>query len=522
MSNYTAGMYSLLVGPVEWRKRVGVTHRPWRADSATVSHLAMSVRNSSNPARRPASPSVPWPRPRRRRLGGLLVVVQASLAILAGAQWSAAQAPQPARWSAAQAPQPVAPGATAPRGDAKAAAPLAGKWHADPMTVRWVIGSWSEACGPRPSGGGDPGGEVTIEELDGELVFQREGRRFSTEQCWQMHPALSRQHHSKSAGSWKTTCRSAPKDARQEILQTTVSVDGETISLQESGQYQFVAQGRTCAASSGRWQMYRRVSEAPPAPSPPPAPAVKSPCAEPGPPARIEVRPSRKLMRAGEAFRFRASVFDARGCSLGTPVAWELTPESPGTQVDGGRLTIAAGAPDAELSVTATAASQSVTVAVDVVSDERYAALLASGDFDADGASSQVATATITAGSLGARQGPSSPASSDRKWTFVGLVSAIALAFALIGVWLLRHARRGSVRPAVAPGRPLPDTGTVVFTGDDAMGEPPGKLDATRLEPAAAPAPKPVSVCPVCGTMYDNRGARACPKDGAQLLPINA
>jgi hypothetical protein len=94
--------------------------------------------------------------------------------------------------------------------------------------------------------------------------------------------------------------------------------------------------------------------------------------------------------------------------------------------------------------------------------------------------------------------------------------------FALIGVWLLRRASRGGARP-VPRGRPLPDTGTVVFADEDAVGEPPRYLEATRLEAAPPrPALKPATVCPVCGTMYDTRAARVCPKDGAQLLPINA
>jgi hypothetical protein len=223
-------------------------------------------------------------------------------------------------------------------------------------------------------------------------------------------------------------------------------------------------------------------------------------------------------MRAGESFIFRSSVFDGQGCSLGTPVAWSVSPEAAGATIDAGRLTIAQGAADAELSVSATAASQSVRVFVDVVSAARYAALLASGDFDADGASSEAAT--ITSGSLGARQAVDNPGPSDRKWTFVGLVSAIAVLFALLGAWLLHRSRRRP-RPA-PPGRPLPDTGTVVFAEGDTLAEPARRLDRTRLEGAAPPAPKPASVCPVCGTMYDARGARVCPKDGAQLLPINA
>jgi hypothetical protein len=416
--------------------------------------------------------------------------------------------------------QPALPesGAVAP-----APATLAGKWRAEPMTVRWVIGSWGEACGPRPSGGGDQGGPVTIEERGGELVIAGEANTFATDQCWQMHQGLSPQNHSASSGTWKTTCRSAPGAVRQEILQTSVSVVGDTLSLQESGQYQFVVRGQTCAASSGRWRTYRRVPAEPPPVEPPPTPIVQNPCASPGAPARIEVRPSRKLMRAGESFHFRSSVFDAQGCSLGTPVVWSVSPPSSSASIEAGRLTIAESAPDAELSVSASAASQSVHVRVEVVSDERYAALLASGDFNADGASSEVATATITAGSLGARQGVSDPGPSDRKWTFVGLVSGIALVFALIGLWLLRRARRIRAR-AVPRGRPLPDTGTVVFAGEDAVGETSPVLGATRLEQAPVPPPaaKPATVCPVCGTMYDKRTARVCPKDGAQLLPINA
>ncbi len=416
--------------------------------------------------------------------------------------------------------------ALAPKAWAQAAAQeatgLAGKWQAEPMTVRWVIGSWGAACGSRPSGGGDQGGPVTIEERQGELVITGEGGTFSTEQCWRMHPELSRHSHSAADRSWKTTCRTSPTDARQEILQTTVSVSGDTISLQESGQYQFVVQGQTCAASSGRWRTYRRApAEPPPEPSAP-APAARNPCATPGAPARIEVRPSRKLMRAGESFNFRASVHDAQGCSLGTPVLWTVSPDGAPASIEGGRLSVAAGAPDAALSVTATAASQSVRVLVDVVSDERYAALLASGNFDADGASSDAATATITAGSLGARQVAATPAGSDRKWTFVGVVSAIALLFAVLGAWLLRRARRGAAR-AAPRRRPLPDTRTVVFADEDAVGPAARALDRTRLEPAPpAPATKPATVCPVCGTMYDTRGIRVCPKDGAQLLPINA
>ena len=413
---------------------------------------------------------------------------------------------------------------------AQGSASLAGTWQAEPMTVRWVIGDWGAACGPRPSGGGDSGGVVTIEERGTELVISGAGRGYSTEQCWEMHPGLARQSHSGGRRAWKTTCRTPPNDARQEVLQTTVTATDDVISFQETGQYQFAVQGQTCSASSGRWRTYRRgVAAAQPAPAPPvelsPRPPVENRCKAPGAPARIEVRPSRKLMRAGESFQFRATVLDARGCMARAPVSWELLPPDSSATLDAGKLSINPGAPDAELVVVATAASQAVRVNVDVVSNERYASLLASGDFDAEGASAEAATATITSGSLGAQQVADESERSGRKWTFVGLVSIIALLFGAMGVWLVRRANRNAAR-ARGRGNRSGDGGTVVFAAEDAIGDAPrAKMpDATRLEPLAAPAPAPkaATVCPVCGTLYEAKDLKACPKDGARLLPVNA
>lgn len=399
------------------------------------------------------------------------------------------------------------------------------------MTVRWVIGQWGEACGPRPSGGGDGGGPVNIEEQSGELRISGSSKTYSTDQCWAMHPELSRQSHTASGRTWKTVCRTSANDARQEILTTTVTATDDVISFQESGQYQFAIQGQTCSASSGRWRIYRRQPLAPtePPPAQPPEPLARpeNPCATPGAPARVEVRPARKLMRAGESFQFRAVVTDARGCALRTPVSWALSPSSGPAELSDGLLKISPGAPDTELGVTATAASQSVRARVEVVSEARYSALLATGDFDSEGASAEAATATITSGSLGAGEASPDAGRPQRKWTFVALVIAIALGFAAVGGLLLRRARIAAQqrRKARAARR---GSGTIALGTEVDSGWNPAKTapDATRLEPdwqaSAAGAIKAKTVCPVCGTLYDRKDLEACPKDGARVLPVNA
>jgi len=461
-----------------------------------------------------------------------------------------------------------------PLARAQSSVSLSGRWQADPMTVRWVIGDWGPACGPRPSGGGDTGGVVEIELKGAELVISSPEGSYSTAQCWAMHPELERQSHAAGGRSWATTCRTRSNDARQEVLQTNITATDDTISFRESGQYQFALQGQTCSASSGRWRTYRRLAEGsdmlpatgpatPPAPveavpeprevphevprevphevpreappetsqearrEPPRRPATANRCLNPGPPARIEVRPARKLMRPGESSGFRAAVFDVRGCALRTPVSWALSPPEAVAQLAEGVLEIPAGAIDAEFSVVATAANQSVRVGVEVVSSARYSALLASGNFTADGASIEAATATITEGSFGAQSALTEGATPGRKWTFVALVSVIALSFAMLGAFLLKRANRQR-RVPVSPRPAAVDVGTVIFSGEERQPPPAAPTgEATRFEPLSQPAPVPpvvsaAMVCPICGTLYPTRDSRACPKDGAQLLPVNA
>ena len=199
------------------------------------------------------------------------------------------------------------------------------RWRAEPMTVRWVIGNWGEACGPRPQGGGDTGGDVSVEERADELVITSEGGSFTTSQCWQMHPALDPQSHTHSGNVWKTTCRTAPSDPRQEVPRPrsapTMGHDlpagvwpATSLSLEARPARRAPAAG----APTGVWPR-----AAPPRPSVPP-------CASPGVPARIEVRPSRKLMRAGRIVQLPRQRLRRTGLQCGhSPLPGAYRPRGP-------------------------------------------------------------------------------------------------------------------------------------------------------------------------------------------------
>jgi hypothetical protein len=397
---------------------------------------------------------------------------------------------------------------------ARADAPtFAGQWTATAMTTTWSIGDWGDACGPKPNGGGERGGTATIQASGGELLFSGVGRAFNTGSCWEALPGLVRASHTAGPSSWRTTCKSPPGDPRQSSLVTTVTANGnDQISFDETGQYQFVIKGQNCTASVRRSRFFRRV-QAPLAPATTsalagtaqaapsasskalPVPKAASPwCALPGPPARIEVRPSHKLIRPGESFDFSASVVDSRGCRLALAPSFRLDGDANGVTVGpAGKVRVDDTAAEGEHQLVAAVGARSVSVTLDVVSRERYDALLAQGGYDPSGASTDAAVARLESGSVGARSTVLEDDSGKRRTLFVAIVGAAALVLGLVGLGLVRRSRRRAL------ARPVPST--------------------RMTPPPAAVRRAPAMLCPTCRDEFPPE-AQFCPRDGNRLLPL--
>jgi hypothetical protein len=437
---------------------------------------------------------------------------------------------------------------------AQAASPssLSGRWSATPLTATWNIGDWGSACGPKPSGGGLPSATVVVTDTGGELVINGNGRAYTTRECWEEYPGLARTSHTAGSRNWRTTCRTPATDPRQASLVTTVTASDNQIIFDEAGQYQFVIQGQNCTASVRRSRFFHRIATSPAAdgsaPSPtsapvpsasgtvqkreePPAASRTSVCATPGPPARIEVRPSRKLIRPGESFVFRASVVDGRGCSLGITPTFRSVEGSPSVSVaSSGRVEVSADAPEGDVQLVAAVGNRSVGVVLEVVSKERYDALLAAGRFDPSGASSETAVARLESGSVGARTTVVEDDSARRRTLFVAVVGGAALLLGLLGLVLVRRGRH-----RVPASRPTPMTSPPQSRRSAKPERPmvcptcreefpartqfcPG--DGNRLVPleTAGGVGPAGSVCPVCGQGYDP-GVGVCPKHDEPLVP---
>jgi hypothetical protein len=428
---------------------------------------------------------------------------------------------------------------------------LSGRWSATPLTATWSIGDWGRACGPKPSGGGLPSSTVVVSDTGGELVINGNGRVYTTRECWEEYPGLARTSHTAGSRNWRTTCRTPATDPRQASLVTTVTASDNQIIFDEAGQYQFVIQGQNCTASVRRSRFFHRIATTPaadagtPAPTSAPPAAVRSAaakkeaptgatrssaCASPGPPARIEVRPSRKLIRPGESFLFRATVVDAGGCALAITPTFRSVNGPPSVSVaSSGRVEVSADAPEGDVQLVAVVGNRNVGVVLEVVSKERYDALLAEGGFDPSGASADTAVARLESGSVGARTTVVEDDSAQRRTIFVAVVGGAAVLLGLLGLALVRRGRHKASASRPAPLSPprsshsaKPERPMVCPTCRE---EYPAQAqfcpgDGNRLVPlesAGAVGPSG-SVCPVCGQGYDP-GVAVCPKHDEPLVP---
>jgi hypothetical protein len=326
-----------------------------------------------------------------------------------------------------------------------------GKWSMSPMGASYTVREWVvSACGPAPVPGAEGGGgPVTIHQEGDELVIVG-GRVFRTNMCWDMFqmPTEQRVAHSASASGrgWTTRCATPPGDPRRATITTNISATSDTqLLISETGTYELTMQSGTCIADVRRSSTLNLIaragvaasasasaSAAPPPPPPPTAAAPPPPpppsldCSAPGDPARLEVRPSRKLVRTGESFTFRATTYDARGCPTPTTTTWKA--EAAAVTIDGsGTLSVPADAAEGEYPIDVSAAGKTTTVVAVVTSPAKYEGLLAQGALDANGEVKDPSVALIATGSIGSTTVRAEDASGTRKMIFVGVLGALVV-----------------------------------------------------------------------------------------------
>lgn len=350
-------------------------------------------------------------------------------------------------------------------GSVRAELKLDGQWKQSALREDFTVQQWLESgCGRPPQSSSTGGGEVITIRMEGdELTFVGGGRVYRTNQCYDPMPTLSRETHSRDPNgkTWRTRCVTAPTDPRKTILNTlVVATTAQHIDLVETGRYEITLENGRCIADVKRTRSFTLVAEDNVTPSvtpttAPPKPTTKEPeppkpsiCGTPGDPSRLEVRPSKKLLRTGEGFKFRGLVLDTRGCDTRTPMSWRIAPEfdAKGVTVDGtGRVTVANEATEGNVEIIVTAAGKDARVVVEVVSPARYDELLARSGLNAAGENDEASSVTIASQSLGAGEGRVEDRSRERRITFMAIVGSVLLVLGIVALLLLRRSRRVKV-----------------------------------------------------------------------------
>jgi hypothetical protein len=376
---------------------------------------------------------------------------------------------------------------------ARADGPYDGAWSMTAVSEAFTVQEWSAPCGPAPvSGTLMGGGTVTVTGGGGELQISGGSRTLRTDQCLDPMPTLARNVHSQDARSWRTRCSTPPGDPRRAVVNTAYFItNDDSISIAETGRYEFTINEARCVADVRRGASLKRIvapaasgteaasgnpsslaSAAPPTPvgtTPPttaptvPATPPRVDCSSPGEPARLEVRPSRKLLKTGDSFAFRGMVLDANRCPTGTPIQWTLgpvafkdgQPHAAAPSIDAtGTLTVpSADFGESSFDVVATAAGRSARASVQVSSPADYGALLAQSGLDSNGERDEPAVAVIATSSIGAGDAKADDVASKRRFAFISVVAGLTVLLLVVAIVGAARARKAKQAESAASQR---------------------------------------------------------------------
>lgn len=445
-----------------------------------------------------------------------------------------------------------------------------GQWKQSALKEEFTVQQWLPGCGPAPSSHSSGGGEtVTITQEGDELSFVGGGKVFKSNQCYDDMPTLARESHSRdpSGKVWRTHCSTPAGDPRRATMNTLVQVTSDShIDLAETGRYEITLTDGKCTADIKRTRGFDLVKSSAPVASATAATATATATAPPkvctqiGDPARLEVRPSKKLMKLGDTFTFNAVVLDANGCGTGTKTTWAVESGAGVTVDPSGLVTVAADATEGTATIVATAAGKSAKVTVEVSSAAHYADLLASSGLNSSGESDVASTAVIASSSLGAKDAHSDDSKRVmRRNLFIAVVGGLTLLLAIVALVGFRRSKRAAALAREAEERHeermqeyesrqkkrAEDHAAQQRAHEESVKKaeavkkrasasaqmecpscrreyPPGSQfcphDGSKLQPQSGSSAPLGNVCPVCKRGYDSQ-TKICPADGEELVP---
>lgn len=415
---------------------------------------------------------------------------------------------------------------------ARADSPYDGQWKQSPLKEDFTVQQWLAGCGPAPVSHSTGGGEsIAVTQEGDELSFVGGGRVFKSNQCYDDMPTLVRESHSRdpSGKQWRTHCATPAGDPRRTTMNTLVAITSDThIDIIETGRYEISLKDGKCTADVKRARGFELVKATTPVASVAPPPtttatvAAAKVCDHIGEPARLEVRPSRKLMKTGDAFAFNAVVLDANGCATQTKTTWAVENGAPGLTVDAsGLVSVAADAPEGNAIVVVTAAGKNAKVTVEVTSPANYANMLATSGLNSSGESDAASTAVIASSSLGTSATHAEDSAKKRRTIFIAVVAGLTVLLGVLAIIGMRRSKKAERIAREAEERHAERAFEHETRQRALEREHQEKLRAheesvKRVEEAKAKRASTME-CPSCRREYP-AASQFCPHDGSKLI----
>ena len=421
-----------------------------------------------------------------------------------------------------------------------------GDYTSTALREDYTIQNWQSQCGPVPKSTSTGGGaKASIRESNGVLSIASTERSYASNRCYDTMSTLKADaaQHDAAAGTWRIRCATPEADPRKAVMNTLVAIGKGRVDVIETGRYEIRLQGGYCVADVRRTQAFVRAAAAAAAEVDAAAPAPvtsersqssEHDCSDPGPAAKLELSPIRKVAVAGSEFRIRVDASDASGCATApTPTITGgdgLTLEGKHDSVSARKeplrsllVRVPEDAAEGAQTIVFQQGKAESSVSVEIVSKARYDELFATGELQTleeipDGGTSEPIRFTTPA--------HHDASGEARKRKFLLLVGILVAALALMGLVLSVRARRSRsevrapLASAAASARssvPPPLVGVIErppTTQDRTLGlRRAGLADTARQPPAVA---RDLRTCPVCSNEFD-APLQFCPHDGAQL-----
>lgn len=397
---------------------------------------------------------------------------------------------------------------------ASADGPFEGEWRAGPLSIRNEVRQWGSDCGPRPPATQrEGGGNVAVAQTGDHLRFSGSVRG-GTNRCWSGNRDVRRISGAYQSGRWTVRCRTPDDHSQPERGTYTLRAEGtDRITFEEVTEWDWRLRSSRCVATRRASRTFTRVGQepAPPtAPDPPPEPP--EPACDPGPAARIRLRPATSQVAPGERVCLNARVVDARGCAVpGRRVRYELRHAA---QLSGrleGRCFHAADT---------SAEAEGLFRIIATSEDLRAQATIRVAPVDLSDLTAR------TEGGQALQQGGNAEANEAAGVSARTAEREDSLLLPIVGGVLVLLLLLGAVAAVVVVRRKKPPAhDDSSFAGDIPSGLPaPDERKAPSHFPTQAPVEAPVepsppreTVCPECGTEY--AGVQAfCPKDATRLV----